>query len=190
MPDSVRQARPGGRTERNRQAVAAAVLKLIGEGNLDFELQEVATLSGVHRTTLFRRWPDRGALIAEAMAQHVARVSIEFSGEWKTDLRRIAYGMRDFLSDPLELAMNRMLAITDNAVFHEQMARHWNPIMRNFQEPILAAQKAGELGEQVDADMLVMTLIGALLTHCVFMRVTPSDAFVDRLVDQLIFGCR
>ena len=59
------------------------------------------------------------------MAQHVSRVSITLSGEWEADLRRIAYGMRDFLSDPVELAMNRMLAITDNEIFHEQMARHW-----------------------------------------------------------------
>ena len=55
LAEKRKQSRPGGRTEKNRQAVAAAVLQLIKEGRLDFESQEVAALAGVHRTTLFRR---------------------------------------------------------------------------------------------------------------------------------------
>lgn len=189
VPTVAKQTRPGGRTEKNRRAVAAAVLKLIGDGNLDFELQDVAALSGVHRTTLFRRWPDRGALIAEAMAEHVARVSIDLTGDWQVDLRRIAYGMRDFLSDPIELAMNRMLAITDNELFHDQMARHWAPILARFQEPIRNAQQVGQVASQVDAEMVVTTLITPLLSHCVFLRQAPDDAFVDRLIAQIAMGC-
>lgn len=190
MADSAKQLRPGGRTEKNRQAVAAAVLKLIGDGKLDFEVQEVAALSGVHRTTLFRRWPDRGALIAEAMAEHVARVSIEFDGDWEADLRKIANGMRDFLADPVELAMNRMLAISDNALFHEQMARHWSPILERFQQPIRTAQANGQLPWSIDAEMVIMTLMSTLLTHIVFMRTPPTDEFIARMIDQLILGCR
>lgn len=49
------KSRPGGRTERNRQAVADAVLSCVREGRLDFEIQEIAALSSVHRTTLSRR---------------------------------------------------------------------------------------------------------------------------------------
>lgn len=189
MTQTGKQRRPGGRTEKNRQAVAAAVLKLINEGNLDFEVQEVSALSGVHRTTLFRRWPDRGALIAEAMAEHVSRVSITLSGDWKEDLRRIAFGMRDFLNDPVELAMNRMLAITDNEVFHEQMARHWAPILEEFYEPIRAAQGTKELSEAIDAEAAIWILISAVLARSVFTRTPPDDAFIDRIVAQVVRGC-
>ena len=45
-----KQKRPGGRTEQNRQAVAAAVLDLIGKCNLDFEVQEVACRRPSHYT--------------------------------------------------------------------------------------------------------------------------------------------
>ena len=58
-PSGVNKGRPGGRTEKNRKAVALAVLELIKAGKIDFEIQEVAALSGVHRTTIFRRWPNR-----------------------------------------------------------------------------------------------------------------------------------
>ncbi len=38
--------RSGGRTEANRQAVAQAVLRLLSEGRLSFDFQDVADLSG------------------------------------------------------------------------------------------------------------------------------------------------
>lgn len=189
MAAEKKQTRPGGRTERNRQAVARAVLQLIGEGRLDFEVQEVAAIAGVHRTTLFRRWPDRGALIAEAMAEHVSRLSIELVGEWEQDLRLIAIALRDFLSEPVELAMNRMLAITDNEVFREQMFRHWLPITDAFRMPLADAQKAGILSREVDPTMVMTMLTSPILVYTVFMRTPPSDSYVARLVDQAIRGC-
>lgn len=190
MTQTDKQKRPGGRTEKNRLAVASAVLTLISEGNLDFELQEVVALSGVHRTTLFRRWPDRGALIAEAMAEHVSRVSIALSGDWQEDLRRIAFGMRDFLRDPVELAMNRMLAITDNDIFHEQMAKHWAPILEDFYQPLRSAQQTRALPESLDAETVIWILLAAILSRTVFTRMSADDEFIDRIVAQVIRGCR
>lgn len=189
MAAKEKQTRPGGRTESNRRAVAKAVLQLIGEGRLDFEVQEVAALAGVHRTTLFRRWPDRGALIAEAMAEHVARLSIEMTGDWKEDLRRIALALRDFLYDPVELAMNRMLAITDNEVFREQMFHHWTPIMEAFHVPLVEAQKAGILSDEVDPVTVMTMLTSPIVIYTVFLRTPPDDEFIHRLVDQAIRGC-
>jgi AcrR family transcriptional regulator len=184
-----KQPRPGGRTEKNRQAVAAAVLQLIHEGNLDFEVQEVAALSGVHRTTLFRRWPDRGALIAEAMAAHVSRVSIGLSGEWQEDLHRIALGMRDFLADPVEQAMNRMLAISDNRIFHEQMMQHWTGIFEDFQKPIRDGQARGKLPEAVDPEMVIGMIIAVITSLTIFVRTIPDDVYIERLVAQIVRGC-
>lgn len=184
-----RQRRPGGRTERNRQKVAAAVLQLIGEGRLDFELQEVAALAGVHRSTLFRRWPDRSALLAEAMAEHVSHLSMAFCGDWREDLRRIAFGMRDFLDDPVEIAMNRMLVASDNEDFHEQMLRHWSPVAATLHRPLVAAQAAGEIAPGIEPATLIWMLISPIIVSAVLMRSSPSDAFLHRLVEQAILAC-
>ena len=181
--------RPGGRTEKNRQAVAAAVLDLIGEGKLDFEIQEVVARSGVHRTTIFRRWPDRGALIAEALADHVSSLTVEFTGDWKEDLRRTAYAMRDFLNDPVELAMNRMMAITDNQDFHEQMMLNWLPILETFRQPIQNAKQRGELHPDVDADTIISLLLSPILNSIIFSRTALDDKQIDQRLEQLIRGC-
>jgi len=184
-----KQKRPGGRTERNRQRVAAAVLQLIGEGRLDFGLQEVAVLAGVHRTTLFRRWPDRSALIAEALAEHVSHLSIAFCGDWQEDLRRIAFGMRDFLDDPVEIAMNRLLVASDNEDFREQMFRHWAPVIETLHLPLAAARAAGEISPHIEPATLIGMLISPIIVSTVLMGVTPGDAFLRQLIEQTILAC-
>ena len=186
---SAKRARPGGRTEKNRQAVAAAVLDLIQQGRLDFEVQEVAALSGVHRTTIFRRWPDRGALLAEALAQHVSRVSIPLSGTWREDLRRIAYGMRDFLCDPVELAMNRLLVQKGGAQFHEQMLTQWGATIAEFEQPFTDAKVRGELAHDVDVEMMIDSLLAVIFYAITIRQTRPADSDLDRLIDQTIRGC-
>lgn len=61
--------RPGGRTARVRADVRAATLDLLAERGFDgVTVDGVAARSGVHRTTLHRRWGDVGGLLADALA--------------------------------------------------------------------------------------------------------------------------
>lgn len=86
---SGKQVRPGGRTERVRKAVADAVIELIEQEGIEFEIKAVAQLSGVGRATIFRRWPDRASLIGEALVEHVSHFEVTMTGNWEEDLRRI-----------------------------------------------------------------------------------------------------
>ncbi|WP_232666160.1 TetR/AcrR family transcriptional regulator [Pseudonocardia sp. TRM90224] len=60
--------RPGGRSARVREAVRAAVLGELAEHGFDvLTVDAVAARSGVHRTTIYRRWTDVGGLLADAL---------------------------------------------------------------------------------------------------------------------------
>lgn len=62
-----KQARPGGRTARTRERVLAAVAALLLENGYDaLTVDAVAERSGVHRTTVYRRWRDTGGLLADS----------------------------------------------------------------------------------------------------------------------------
>jgi AcrR family transcriptional regulator len=187
--DDLKRRRPGGRTEKIRQAVAAAVLKLIQSGDLDFEVQQVAALSGVHRATIFRRWPERSALIGEALAEHVSRVSIERTGDWEEDIRRTAYGMRDFFADPVELAMNRTIAFSGNDEFLQQATEYYLPIMKAFERPLCEAKASGAIQANADTEMFIMILVSTLLTLTLFTKSPVEDAIVERLANQVIALC-
>ncbi|WP_328384031.1 TetR/AcrR family transcriptional regulator [Streptomyces sp. NBC_00400] len=60
--------RPGGRTARTRAAVRDAVLAGLTEhGYPGLTVEYVAEHSGVHKTTLYRRWKDVEGLVADAL---------------------------------------------------------------------------------------------------------------------------
>ena len=66
---SVGTRRPGGRSARVRSAVLAATLEVLVETGYDgMTVDAVAARAGVHKTTVYRRWPTKAALVAAAAA--------------------------------------------------------------------------------------------------------------------------
>jgi AcrR family transcriptional regulator len=55
----------GGRSDQVvRRVLAASVVELARSGYTGFRMDEVASRAAVNKTTIYRRWPSRGALIA------------------------------------------------------------------------------------------------------------------------------
>jgi AcrR family transcriptional regulator len=180
--------RTGGRTEANRQAVAAAVLRMVAGGNLLFDVQEVADQSGVHRTTVRRRWPTREALLAEAMAEHTSRLTVDLTGDWRLVLKRIALALRDFMNDPVEDALNRLVAISANDAFTRLVRRHWRGVLSDLAAPLVAAQNAGHISPHADVATTLSMLSSTILTFVVYARRPIDDARLEQMVAQLIRG--
>lgn len=64
--------RPGGRTAQVRRRVLDAVRAQLVEFGYDaLSIDAVADRSGVHRTTVYRRWRDVGGLLADVLAEAV-----------------------------------------------------------------------------------------------------------------------
>jgi len=67
--DTQPTSRPGGRTARTREAVRDATLaELAGHGYAGLTVEAVATRSGVHKTTVYRRWGGVDGLVVDALA--------------------------------------------------------------------------------------------------------------------------
>src|SRR3954451_5268102 len=63
------KGRPGGRTARVRAAVLAAVEAELAERGYDgLSIDGVAARSGVHRTTVYRRWRTVDGLLVDLLA--------------------------------------------------------------------------------------------------------------------------
>ena len=102
--------RPGGRTERNRQAVATAVLELLRAGDTELNPAVVAEVAGVGRSTVYRRWPTRSDLLREAHTEHTRDLRIPDTGSLTEDVHRLARMLAAFFSDPTEIAMSVAMA--------------------------------------------------------------------------------
>lgn len=182
--------RSGGRTEAVRQAVAQAVLCLLSEGRLSFDFQDVADLSGVHRTTIHRRWPSQDALIAEAMAEHTSRLTVDLKGHWRAVTRRITFALRDFMSDPTELALGRFIPLSDSAELVDIVSRQWGKLFAELAKPLEEAQQRGAIRKDADIQMILLSLGSTMLTLTIYNRRKPSDASAERLAKQAIRGMK
>jgi AcrR family transcriptional regulator len=181
--------RPGGRTERVRQTVAATVLHLIKSGATEFSMLDVAEQSGIARSTIYARWPTRDALIAEALMTHNSTFQVEPRSDWRDHLRAIAIAFRDFSSEPDEIAINGLIASLGPGFLDEETRRQWLSIAHDMGEPLRMAQLAGAIRPEVDISVVISTLFTTISGLIVIAKDRPDDAYLEQLTNLLIRGC-
>jgi AcrR family transcriptional regulator len=98
--------RPGGRTARTRAAVRDAVLTGLGEhGYPGLTVEYVAEHSGVHKTTLYRRWGGIEGLLADTLdLAGEDDWSPPDTGSLEGDLRALAREAAESFADPAQAA--------------------------------------------------------------------------------------
>lgn len=183
MTDVVR--RPGGRSERIRQSVADAVLHLLRQGKLNFEIQDVVALSGAARATVFRRWPTRRDLLREGLSAHAAEFLIQHSGDWRADFRTNLTRWRDFLRNPSELALNKIYLSSDDAAVKAEIWSIFEPLIEGFALPLKAAQARGKIRADVDVSVAVDSIFGDMAYRSIVRPHSLGDHFLNHLADMV-----
>src|SRR5215813_11601134 len=93
----------GGRSERVvRRVLAAALVELAHSGYAGFRMEEVASRAAVNKTTIYRRWPSRAALVTalvDKMRTPIRESPLPDTGRLESDLiqafkRRFTFGRR------------------------------------------------------------------------------------------------
>src|SRR5215207_5273535 len=124
------QPRPGGRSARVRAAVLNAAFAELGDKGYDgFSMEAVAQRSGVHKTTVYRRWPTRDALVVDALDSRSDRTAapIPDTGALRGDLRAFGEDVFAKLTAPHGKAMLKSLvaAVDASSEVHEQALKFW-----------------------------------------------------------------
>lgn len=101
-PTAPTQVRPGGRSARVRAAVHRAVTELLAERPAEpLTIPLIAARAGVHPTTVYRRWPSLGELLADVAASRFTDdVLAPDTGSLRTDLERWTAEVARDLADP------------------------------------------------------------------------------------------
>ncbi|TDQ47981.1 TetR family transcriptional regulator [Actinorugispora endophytica] len=94
--------RPGGRNARVRAQILAATVELVArDGVVGFRYEEVAELAGVHKTSVYRNWPDREELIVDALLRYAEGLaSVADTGDLHRDLADFLMGIAGGLETP------------------------------------------------------------------------------------------
>lgn len=177
--------RPGGRSERIRLAVSDAVREYFREGEINFSVRDVADRAGVHRTTVYRRWPTRADLVAEALQDHIAKLKVPDTGSWKTDLEKLMFELADFFADPVEVGMNLSLAVGNDPQASAVTRHHWGPVVDSMRQPILRAIERGEIDADLDPDALLELMMSPLVVQTALLHRKPRKAALRPMIDLL-----
>ena len=176
-----RRRRPGGRTAKVRAAVLAATASALAEGGYEgLTIEDIAHRAGVHKTTVYRRWRSKAEHVADAVRERsAARVEVPDTGSLAGDLRALARAVADNIgsADGSPMTKNLIAAtVTADAVALD-MPRFWSERLQLTGTIVARAVARGEAPSDVDANLVIETLIGPL-----YVRLLLTGEPIDRAV--------
>jgi AcrR family transcriptional regulator len=164
----------------------------MAEGSAGLTFERVARDAGVSKTTLHKWWPSRGALALDGYFDAVEeRLAFADTGDIRADLLS---QLRAFAAVMTGSPAGRVLleligrAQTDPDLSQAIRARYSSERRRLAGDRLRAAQEAGQIRADIDVQVLVDQLWGAVYNRLLVPDVPVDDAFLGALVGNLMDG--
>lgn len=189
-------AEPGrhSRGPKVRAAVLdATIAELADTGFGALTVEGVARRAGVHKTTVYRRWPDREALVVDALTEHIAAdIPIPDTGSLDTDLTLLARGLVRWLTGPSGRAViGTMLADTAHEPRLADMRRRiFRDRLRRAEPVITRAIDRGTLPAGTNAAEVIRTLVAPIYLRLLVTGEPLSTAVADRAARVALAAAR
>ena len=188
-------ARPPAPRRRGAPVVRRVLdvtLKELARAGLErLSVPAVARKAGVNKTSVYRRWPTKQALVRAALElsmQHVREVPD--TGCLVDDLSELAKVVAAFITSPRGTGVLRIVFADGQSARAKALAQSmWQDAGGALPRVIIERAIArGELPPEADVELLLFTLAGALL-HRVFVERGEVDAhYLERLLRLLTLG--
>jgi AcrR family transcriptional regulator len=179
MGDSPRRPHTGRRrNDAAKDAIIDAAFRLLSApGTEGLTIDAIAAEAGVGRQTIYRWWPSKGAVVADALARHAQAVVPERdTGSVTGDLA--AFFTDSFAGLENEGYADRLRQIVAEAQHDEHVAQvlaDFTAVRRAALRALLErGRTAGELAADADLDMLVDMVYGVLY-YRLLVRHAPLD---------------
>ena len=182
-------SKPGKRTERSKEAVLAETYRQLSRSGLaNVSIDEISRVSGVSKTTVYRHWPSRSALLIDACSRLGGTADAPNTGGLRGDLDALLSGLAERLRTAGWSAVVPSIvdaAERDGDVLAMQAGWH-KGLMEPFGVVVERAKARGEVPPHADPQDMVATTVGALFYRRWFSR-EPIDArFVDAIASAAV----
>jgi AcrR family transcriptional regulator len=195
-----RDRRPGGpgrpRSEQAEEAILDAVFDLFADGIMysAMSMEMIASAAGVGKATIYRRWPNKEALVIDAVDRRMGFPGQSPPGRAvREDLIFLVEEMRTRLCDERTGAVWGMLMHESRA--NPQLLERYQrdviePRREIFRQVLRRGIASGELRADLDVERTVAMLTGpVLLLTRLYLPPTPVTAeFSTAVVDDLLRG--
>ena len=196
MTDEPNEAPRRGRGRPRREGADALILGMTLEvleekGYADLTVDEVAERTKVAKTTIYRRWPSKGALVAAAMATRVTPFVPPDTGTLEGDLLAVATRAHMILSGELGRIFAGLMGEAQlDPDLHEIMLTSTRQRRQMYERVVKRGIERGELSPEVDAELLIDLVVGALWNRLLITRAPLRDSLPREIVQMVLNGVR
>lgn len=177
-----------------RVVLEATLEELQRAGVAGLSVERIAAASQVNKTSIYRRWATREALVAAALQQIAEQTmaSIPDTQSLRGDLLAVLRPIADLMQSPPGKGLLR--AAVGEAAAEEVAALARARLGERLTGPLLKlvarARQRGEWAPGVSPRLLIFTVVGAML-HRVLMEHAPiGKRWLEGVVDLVLLGVR
>ncbi|MGA2857373.1 MAG: TetR/AcrR family transcriptional regulator [Candidatus Sulfotelmatobacter sp.] len=179
------------RSEQARQAIFRSTLKLLQRSSFSgLTIEAIAADADVGKATVYRWWPNKGALVVDAFASS-AEPELHFPNTGSV-YRDMSLQMAQFLG-VLRSQRGRIVAAllaggqSDPELLTAFRERFLRPRREEAYKTLRRAIERGELPENLDLDVVLDTLYGAIYMRFLIRHDELSENYI-REVCSLVLG--
>jgi AcrR family transcriptional regulator len=178
-----------GRVRRSRDRVLTTTFELLGESGVGgFTVDEVARRSGVAKTTIYRHWPSREALVIDACSRISDEQEVPDTGSLEGDVTAILTNIGHLLGTARWSSV--LPSIVDVAERDPQFAEVHRRIQHGHAAPLREvidrAAGRGEIAATADRSIMIAGLMGPLFYRRWFSREVIDGQFIQTIVRNVI----
>jgi AcrR family transcriptional regulator len=165
---------------------------LAKKGFSEFTIEAVAAHASVGKATVYRWWPDKAALIADAFASSTTRkLHFPDTGSVRTDMSQQMRQLVKILLSRRGRIVSAMLGAgqSDNNLIAAFRERFLKPRRQEAYATLRRGILRGQLGKNVDMNLILDSLYGPIYMRFLIRHDKLTPEFVDGLC-ELTLGKR
>ncbi len=177
------------RVRHSKELVMATTYELLSEEGLaGVTVDAVARRSGVAKTTIYRHWPSREALLLDACAQMGPHFDSPDTGSLSNDLRALARRVVEQLLSGAYAAilLSLMDAAERNPDLAALLAAAQTKLVEAVRTVLARARGRGELRRSPEPSDVAALIVGPLLYRRLFSHEPLSEGFFSLVIDQAV----
>ncbi len=180
------------RSEEARRAILRSTLKLLqNTGFLDLTIEAIAADAGVGKATVYRWWPNKGALVVDAFASSTEH-KLHFPDTGSV-YRDVSLQMKQVIAI-FRSRRGRMVAAlvgggqSDPELLEAFRERFLWPRRREAYKTLRRGIERGELPRHLDLDLVLDILYGAIYMRFLIRHAELSESYVEKVCRTVLDG--
>lgn len=179
------------RSSRAHEAVLGAAIELFeAVGYARLTIDAIASRAGVSKATIYRWWPNKAAVVMEALLTTVEPdIAFPDSGSVRQDLVEQAGALARLLTErPLgQMVLALLGQAQDDADLASALREGWQQPRRDAGREVLQrAVDRGELRAECDLELVLDGVYGPIYLRLLFGHAPLDGHDLERLVDQAL----